>query len=64
MKTILKIFMCTALIAVAISACTVSSTSKVNVNINEKNIIDAKAGFDTSDPNSFDYDLNTSDYKK
>ena len=56
--------MCTALIAVAISACTVSSSREVNVEVNGKNIIDAKTGFDTSDPNLFDFDLNTSDYKK
>ena len=56
--------MCFTLLVVAVSACTVSSSREVNVEVNGKNIIDAKTGFDTSDPNLFDFDLNTSDYKK
>lgn len=64
MKRNQKLLSLFVLLSLTLSACTVSSTKEVNVNVNGKNIIDAKAGFDTSDPNLFDFDLNTSDYKK
>lgn len=52
------------LISIVVSACQVSSTSKVNVNVNGENIIDAKSGFDTADPNLFSVDINTSEYSR
>lgn len=49
---------------VLISACSFKSTQSVKVNVNGENIIDAKAGYDTSDPNLFNVDLNVSKYSK
>ena len=64
MRNICKFLICITLLLTILTSCTVSSTSKVNVNVNGKNVIDAKTGFDTSDPNLFSFDLNTSDYRK
>lgn len=49
---------------IILSSCTVSSTSKVNVNVNGENVVDAKAGFDTSDPNLFSLDVNTTSFSR
>ncbi|MBR4314981.1 MAG: hypothetical protein IKP66_08750 [Lachnospiraceae bacterium] len=47
-----------------LSACQVSSSSKVSVNVNGENVIDAKSGFDSEDPNLFSVDVNTSKYSR
>ena len=64
MKTYNKLLTLCILSAMFMSSCAVTSTSKVNVNVNGENVFDAKAGFDASDPNLFGFDLNTSSYVK
>lgn len=47
-----------------LSSCSFKSTRSVNINVNGENIVDAKAGFDTEDPNLFSFDVNTSEYAR
>ena len=52
------IFICT------LTACSMKSSRSVNININGENIIDAKAEFDTDNPNLITTDINTSQYSR
>lgn len=45
-------------------ACSFKSTSSVNLNVNGENIIDAKSGFDTEDPNLFSVDINSTEFMR
>ena len=53
MQKLLKSISLLVLVSFVLAACQVSSTSKVSVNVNGENVIDAKSGFDTEDPNLF-----------
>lgn len=62
-----KFVKCLSLLLIAslmLAACQVSSTRKVSLNVNGENVIDAKSGFDTSDPNLITLDVNTSQYSR
>lgn len=64
MKKLVKSLSLLVVASFVLAACQVSSTSKVSVNVNGKNVMDAKSGFDTEDPNLFSVDLNTSEYSR
>lgn len=64
MKEYKRLLVLGILSAMIMSSCTVTSTSKVNVNVNGENIVDAKSDFDTSNPNLFSVDVNTSKYSR
>lgn len=62
MKKILVILSSMALIIVCF-ACTIKSESSVNLNVNGTNVIDAKTGFDTENPDLVSASVNTSKYR-
>ena len=64
MKKLVKSLSLLVVASFVLAACQVSSTSKVSVNVNGENVIDAKSGFDTEDPNLFSVDINTSEYSR
>ena len=64
MQKFVKSLSLLVVVSFVLAACQVSSTSKVSVNVNGENVIDAKSGFDTEDPNLFSVDINTSEYSR
>ena len=64
MQKLFKSISLLVLVSFVLAACQVSSSSKVSVNVNGENVIDAKSGFDTEDPNLFSVDVNTSKYSR
>ena len=64
MKKCFNIVSLLVVISFVLLACSVKSTSSVNFNVNGENIIDAKSGFDTEDPNLFSVDINSTEFMR
>lgn len=64
MRKVCKILNIVVILAFILTACSSSSKSSVKVSVNGKNIVDAKVGVDTSEPEIVTVDVNTTSFPR